>query len=153
LALGRRHAITDEDERGLLDRHAIDGPQRDRGHVLLLHECTTFAVQLDTHRGVERHLRSHQRHDLGVFAVRAGGLEPERLELGDEVLDRLRLTGSPRCAALEFVGSERARDVRKTLRADGRAVRLDGVSDQRRHHGAGQHETHRPVSVESHHVS
>ncbi len=118
-ALWRRDAIADEHEWRTFDQDAIHRPQREGLDVLVLHERQFHARDRHAHLCVVRHLRAHERHGLRPAAGLAAGLEAERLELRDEILDRLRLARRAGCSTLEFVGGQHFRDARHPFAADG----------------------------------
>ena len=125
-ALRRRDAIADEHEWRALDHDAIHRPQREGLDVLVLHERQFHARDRHADLCVVRHLRAHERHGLRPAARVAPGLEAERLELCDEVLDRLRLARRAGCAPLEFIGGQHFRDARHPFAADGSDVLGEG---------------------------
>ena len=138
-ALRCRDPVADEHEWRTFDHDAIHRSQREGLDVLVLHERQFDARNGHANLRIVRHLRANERHGLSPAAGLAPGLEAERLELGDEILDRLRLARRAGCSPLEFVGGQHLRDTGHPLTADrpdvlgerGRAVeREDGCADK-----------------------
>ena len=117
-ALGRGDSVADEHHWRVGYAHAIHQANRAEIEVVGKSERGRLAALAEGQIRRRLELGVDHRHGLRPAAILSGGLEAGRLELFDEVRDRLFLAGSARRAALEFVGCEDACDLRHALRAD-----------------------------------
>ena len=122
-ALRCGHAIADEHHRRVGDGDAVDRPGR--AEIDVVGKAQRHRRARLVHRHIHRRLqlRVDHRDFLRPPAVLAGRLEPRRLELLDQIGDRLVLARRARRTPLERVGSEGARDVRHPLHVDMRCSR------------------------------
>ncbi len=141
VALRCLHAVADEHQRRVVDRHGLGAIQcGTHGDFLALGEVLGFAVDVERQRRLADDVRLQQRYGLGPFALAvlevAARLDTRGLELGNHVVDGLGLAFRGRSATLEGVGGQGFDLVRQAVRVDGRSGR--GRGEQRRRHRQGE---------------
>jgi hypothetical protein len=116
-ALGRVDAVADEHDIAVLDvdarRHAIGADH----HLRPVGEAQRLGAAGEGQRADVPGFQLDERHVLEPAAIVAG-LQARRLELLDEVSQRLRLAGRARLAAFELVRREPLRDGLQNVERD-----------------------------------